>query len=824
MRFRIPARALFAAAALTWPLAVAWARAAEPAAVVGALGDLARIEIRGARAVPADQVRRGLAGDRDVQLASTPTAPLDGFLRTTRTRLLVGYRHNGFPDPRVEVAVGPGGGVVVDVVEGARCAAGGVRVEGAVRVDARRLAAYVVTREEAAPFPMKLLEGGGAELPTWGEVSAPARSPWRAGDPAPFDEVTLERLSRDVRDGLARQGYFRTRFAVAPVVTGEVATLVVRIDDEGPPAVLGDIEVTGARRHAPAEIVSYLGLAEGQAVDAGVLQAAQGRLWRSARFWKHTLTMTPPQQAAGAAEPRVKLRIDLVEHNRVTPLGREMTAEELAVLRCRDWVEKSVAEGADLVVEGADAAVRARLVLRRDEGVALRWQPLPRPAGAPPAAGLGALTRVEAGLVITSKRVGLYDLAARQRFAWEAGGSAPPLRVSSVIRLVPDLDPGTEGKSGFLIGGGVATAGNAEDRAAGGFRFDLLLAPVSFVDLVLARADRKVDVRMDGDAFVLAVGELTFRFEGETGRLIELRGVRDGTAARVTLEPGALARELKSLDEATHRAGGAGAAAGDGDGDGDALAGAVAHALTWMSSPTTTPEQRAAGARALRKVLGPAVAAGLAELRAAAGGPDAFDIPRDPVSAPDAAAAGPLSILGEFVPAVDRVTARGTWPWTVARESLLIASRRARHTHLEAGRLYRSADLGPLGCLAVARAYAAADDPASARLFAKRGLERLTAEAFDRDCAALVEGRTAQARFLGAIARALRSLSGDELDALTVPLGHRAAAVLKSLAASQPQQPDRADEILPAPLRRALWDAGVKAWLDTALRELAATP
>jgi hypothetical protein len=156
------------------------------------------------------------------------------------------------------------------------------------------------------------------------------------------------------------------------------------------------------------------------------------------------------------------------------------------------------------------------------------------------------------------------------------------------------------------------------------------------------------------------------------------------------------------------------------------------------------------------------------------------------------------------------------------RESLLMLSGKAKYTHLEAGRLYTSPDVGPLGCLFVSRAYAAVNDASSARLFAKRGLELMTIERFGKDCDALFGGDSAQAKVLRAVMASLRDMADSEIDALGTLIGPRGAAMLKEVALLGRASPKDNGGVGPA-LQRALWEAGMQAALEAALTDLSKT-
>ena len=173
-----------------------------------------------------------------------------------------------------------------------------------------------------------------------------------------------------------------------------------------------------------------------------------------------------------------------------------------------------------------------------------------------------------------------------------------------------------------------------------------------------------------------------------------------------------------------------------------------------------------------------------------------------------------------MVPHVDHLFSRASWPWTVSRESLLLLGNRGKHTKTEVARLYRSPDFGPVGCLAVAYAYSHLD-PQTARIFAKRGLERLTAEYFARDCQALFQPDAPQASLPSRALRTLGRLEPADVDAISALLPPDLAAPFKLLARHYRTSPDNP---LPADLQAQLWDAGIKGSVESALKTLSTLP
>jgi hypothetical protein len=777
---------------------------AQTAPVVGQLGDLSRLEVHGLKAVSLADLRQALLSDGEFQIASTPTAPLDDFLRVTRAQLQLGFLRSGFPEAKVEVAADSARqSLQVTVNEGPRLNAGDIEITNAGAIDVARLSDYLLKGAEAGRFPLKLVDRG-AQVKSEGDPDKPRTSLWKPGEPAPLDQVAIDRLEKDVRSALALQGFFASRFSVATQRHDNTARLVNHIEDAGPRAVLAEIEINGATRNTRDEILSYLKLSPGMTLDSRKLQALQGALWDSARFWQHALTMTrldnDPQ--------RVKLKIDLVEHDTAPTLGHELLPEQTALLRCAAWFQESINAGSDLVFEATDhAVIDAKVIMNPSHGAVARLRSAANPTlpQTRPSEDFAArFARIDTAVVISSRQLGFYELGNHDRVVCNAGGT--PFQLQLRLTYLP-----TEGKkeSYFTIAAGAESQPDTD----GGIKLQTRIAPVSILDRFRDDPQHKMNVNIKDGVFTLTTAGVTFRCDAATGKFIEAIIEGQGDTYRITIDPGALQREIDALGRALPAAPSANNTPTRAS---EVLIAALSSFLRARSN-SGTPQTRLAGSRALRKLLGRASVI-LADNLAS---PDSdFDIPDDPRKFLQGGG-NPMALLFLAVPWTDRLSTRGSWPWTLTRETLLVLSGSAKYTHLEARRMMNSPDVGPVGFLAIARAYAAADDPVTARIFAKRGLERLDLNFFHKDCQALFAGHAPQAQAFAALATSLGEMSDPEIDSLADLLGQPIARVLKVVATAQRSAPHDSPALLLQPLQDAIWNAGVKSLLESDLNALA---
>jgi hypothetical protein len=404
----------------------------------------------------------------------------------------------------------------------------------------------------------------------------------------------------------------------------------------------------------------------------------------------------------------------------------------------------------------------------------------------------------------------MYSIGARRKWMTRAG----EFGLVGRITFRPS-DPDPDGRRFFFF------TGVHLSSKAGGRPFELrtLLAPVCFVDIAHGGTSKKpvdVDLR-DGVLAIRGDGGL-FRFKAETGELVELVYENHG---RVRIYP-----RRGAVDEALARIDAAGAANSlDAAHPLASAAAFVAEAAIAnpMLSPRATPTQRATAASAARKLL---TSKGVLDV----GDPwsrlepverfEGFFIPVDVAGVVAASEGNALAFLGEAVPYCDFFFVRESWPWTVAREALLVSAGRAKYTDTEARRFFQSPDVGPIGFLVAANLYARVNDATTARVFAKRGLERLTFEAFSRDCRTLLANGSVQAAALSGVLGAARGLSDEEVGAMSAVLPAAYGNAIKALSAFG--RVAVADgQVLPESLQRTLWEGGMKELVEGMLNDVA---
>lgn len=258
---------------------------------VGAVGWVERIDFHGATAFTAQELREGLTADLDYLAAAQPHAPRGEFLVTLAGRIREGFRHHGFPDADAIADVSNDAHrVVVRITEGPRYRSGQVMVRGGRTIDQAAIErAFTEPWFGPDSIPVTTLTSDGLQV-HWEYISGNPASPnaplWVPGQPVAASAFDLTQFHDRAKVALAAQGFLFSKFRVflhsAP--QAQSATLVIEIDEQGPPIVFGRLVVQGETRESPDDVTRFLGLRRGQKLDHRIEHDAIHQLWHSGRF------------------------------------------------------------------------------------------------------------------------------------------------------------------------------------------------------------------------------------------------------------------------------------------------------------------------------------------------------------------------------------------------------------------------------------------------------------------------------------------------------------------------------------------------------------
>ena len=759
---------------------------------VGGYGAGDRVAFRGCQAISEGDVRWVILHDPEVVVASTPSSPLDTYLSVLGQKTKVAYLANGFPVAAASAQVEEGK-ILVQITEGPRYRCGPVQVSGDDTVPAAQLVARLTRTKPRGTFICWTDERGTIQIGL-DRSQAEENPTWAVGKWAGFDRVSEQSLHDKVKNALAELGFAEAKFDVGYTFENQEAVFHVTIQDGGERTTFSKIEIVGLKNGRPEDFLKIADLSEGQAGGINELLAAQQRLWDSGRFQKHLIAV----ESGPSTRSKWIVRFTVEELAGMPPLDQLLKAEDQAILKFRSWLLQQIQQGDDLVVNISwPAACDIRLVIGRAGGFVRAkvdgkfW------------ASFGAVDSpsTEYAMALEGHSMRLYDISDSQKLIVRR--SKP---IGGNILMVGKADTNNSGKKWSF------NLGMAARTDTTGIDLQVDIPPAQVLDNLHNSA-----VKMQtADGVLTATGQgLRLRIEMSTGRLLECRWDTASDAGEIALRHGALEEELAKLER---------------DNPGrdfyDPAHPVSSFAAFLTDEALRGPWLRAGGKAAMNpqlssvisKLLGPAVFEPLdRDLSWLDDSDSDFGLPRD------SGKSNPLDFLLYMLSMDDSLFERGSWPWTLTREELLIATGRIQTLQAELERVLNSNHAGPLGHLMAAymvRPYA----PQVTQFVARRGLAFLQPADFHKDVHALVEGDGLAAQVLCRIADQLRHLPQQDVNTLCASMSPAQAALLRHFRATlidRGQEP--IEKALPAVLDQ-FWSDQLSGPIEAALRSLAPIP
>jgi hypothetical protein len=773
-------------------------------AKVGEAGDPDRLDVEGLKTFTGDQIRHALAVKPRYLLVGHPQADLRAFLEELKNMVQSGYQAAGFPDARADVNYDTNTSrIKVKVVEGPRFKSGELRVVGVKASSQEAMVRWFTTAVPPSnPGEDKVVRTG---MNTPGKVERPDDPMWVVGEPADFSNVWAIRAAAQVEACLAEQGFFfpQAKVELEREPAAGAARFLITIQSEGPPGVVGKINVTGAKLNAPGDIISFLQLSEGMKITGEMLAVAERKLRDCGRFWDFDIT--PEYEGTNAVSShRVNLQVAVKEQAGVPRLGEPLTEAQQALVRLCEWIEQFPARDEDVQVTVSNQAdtfpIAANLIVSPKRGLLVN------------SADLQGASPISAGFLLAQDTV--------QLSAWAGGAKLSAARESGghfFMHVLPDKS----GSNHFTFSVG---AYYSSKPGTGGVKpplldFDVQLSRAAFLDL-LARPG--FGCRLDRGQLFATNSGLVLRAEAATGRLIELDC--DAMGPAVSLRFGLHVWDDASRDF-TRRAAALTNLYAPGRGMASLLGLAASEVVRgWLAISTNSnvsAEQRSRASAAVRKLLNPEFLLPVDQFFDE--GTNKFGVPvddRDLAMAQNSVA----SLFGGFAFNLSgKLFPKYSWPWTVARESTFVMLGQGRYTDVELDRLHKSDDIGPIGWLAISRLLGMAGSSAS-RDFALEGLIRLGSGDFLRDCNLFLSGDSGLARSFAKLAGVLRTMPDDELAALIAVLPEAEAKLVREASAALRTHPEAAPASVLTPALENYWQENLRARVRDSLRQLSLPP
>jgi hypothetical protein len=775
-------------------------RAAEEPVLVGDYGDVRHIKVLGALTFGAAKVQGALLQDPDVLAALHPKAPLEKLEALLCDKLKQGYYRAGFAAVKVQCRRSLSAEeLLLHVEEGQRYTFGDIRIVGASEIPLDELKRAITTPcpdLQAASLQVfdrdglpevKWFDGDGDEL-----KAAPL---WPAGEPARLDRLHLDKLRRHTASALAGLGFYFARFEPGISCyppTGRVE-LQITIAAEGPRARLAEIEISGHTRHTREQIFDYLKLGEQSDIAQQDCLRLEHELFRSGRFTQASVTMVRP---ATPEDPKV-LRIALVEHPRVSLLSVPLSREEQAFLRLREWLIGFERRGDDLVIASRHASFPGELIVSPRNGLLLSLRDWRQPEGP-----------FVWSVLASNRELGLYALEDRRKIVvpW-----TNKVTLTTSMGFTKRADEPHARNLKF----GVNWQSLRADETGPGWELATRWSPANFLHMA---HEQDTELAWSGDVLTTVCNSSRVRVHGPTGALLEwtLFDDQGKDEFRAAFAPGLMAAQIATIESALPHTPNEFHAQRPVT---SALHFIAPERLLWRALGRGEPAlQTVLVARKLldRAVLAPldgqASAPSNAEARS-----EPFVIPREAskVSGPGWDwALGPAAHT--LLTLNDALVPRNSWLATILRSESLQILKHGEHSGPDYIRLYGGRQAGPV-CHLAGSYLLGVRGLSARRLFAAKGLERLSTADFRTDYQPLLSADHLLGQCLSRAAAAIQDLTVDEAQVFDDTLLQPAVQWLRQ----EKQRPLEA--VLPEALD-LMWEQGLQARIEALLRDQARPP
>ena len=801
-----------------------------PSVLVGDLGDTRKLQFDGLQHFTAAQLRGKLEFDVHYQAAARPSADREQFLRIVEERLLAGYRYCGCPEAQVHATCADGRTVHVQIAEGSQYRNGQVEIAAPEQVDRAAIVRCLTTLPQRHEWS---IEQDGADLVKSNDDAIA----WKPGDPIHYDEWSIANLKAAARRALAEQGFARCKFELGlaqPDASGNV-NLRLQIAAAPEPERIHGIEIVGLKRNTREELLQFVHVAQGDVLNAALLDRVYTQLRECCRFWTYQVSAVipgdepkPDHLVAGVGN---LLKIELDEYGEVPPLGKPLPEVD-EVLRKSGLLLASPVKTQDFVVEAsrledATAGIKAvRAVVGGDGRVSIEALSAPKTAW-----------DIDHAILISPGALEIYDWRSQQKYV-----SPLPDSMTFRLKVVPVLGERGEYQMTAVVG---ASSQASEGGSNGGEGpWQIQVEPVVALQLAHHKEGKRPKISVRNGELSYSDGHINLRLDAATGQLKELRCTagnwikRDFLVGR--LEQGAFDKTASALratgqpfqnryDE-RHRIG---------SGWDFALSEIEKQPLV-----KETPEL-AMYCRLARQLRTSQTLALIWSRWLELAGEDAasfgiaktdrareFRIPTSFASVKKDEMAATLDNSLPGVPAMaDLLFARGSWPWTISREATfwklrerLDGSQAGAAAAMMANEFRRMAGgpVGPLGALALAESIKQLEsgDQRQISAIGSWGASLLSQEAFLQDVKLTTDGDSSLAVACRAMTEYLGKLSDEEQQAVIAVLPDGLQKTAARIAKRRKEQPAEPPGVTIEATLLDSWNGGLRDVVAAELHEM----
>ena len=200
-----------------------------------------------------------------------------------------------------------------------------------------------------------------------------------------------------------------------------------------------------------------------------------------------------------------------------------------------------------------------------------------------------------------------------------------------------------------------------------------------------------------------------------------------------------------------------------------------------------------------------------------------FWVPEDPAGPSGSTDSLFRLVAGWLLQHSDQLAEPGHWPWQLLREAALVVQGSSKYTDQTLTQIYQSRETGPLGYWTTAALMARVQHP-QARKFAARGLERLSAEDFVRDCRVLLTGNSAFSQCFQKLATSLAALKDEQVAALVERASPAHAQFIRDCVRRLREAKGQPPFDVIAPALDVYWQSELKGVVAAALQRQSVDP
>lgn len=706
-----------------------------------------RIVLKGINSFKDEDVKQALKKQEGFLLATHPEAPISQLVAFLDKKITEGYRHNGFPHVEVEVQHKPSTEKIeVKVEEGEKYTWGKLIISGFKNISEKAF------RDELNEWPNRSPYNSLTDEANRRENNK--RSPiWDKGHPASFTDQSSETLRENINNIFRRLGYFAARFNlhISRNEDEKSADLHLKMTEEGPQGVIGDVTVKGAKKNTPGKIKEYLGIEKGEPLSARKTLEIKKRLWDSGRF--HTVGVSA--RVPEGKEKHVELHINLRELEKIPPLSNPLSKAAQTLLKFREWIQ-GIGERKEAFVLSFKVNKDAQGRLTRGTAAISPTQGFICNVSRP---GNGESVK-RLSFAIDKKKVSFYE----NNWAMKEKSSDIPFAPMVIVDLSPRAN--NKLKKWKLVLGARLASRDKEGIKDLHYDANVNVPPAAFVDMAYSENLR---TEVEGSELIVEKAGVVAHFDTATGRL---REIRMGNEKDATLRGGFRRGKFDALLTDHREQVNAQMSATRSERQSSPLIDCALR-LGMFSLAATADQSSAIRLQEVRdailKLANSGTPTTVKHYLSTLGAPGnaAFVIPEKPTgrNGTDRGILPAEAVLAAYWNVYEPLFPPGSWPWTCGRDLALVILGEPGYINFTVQNLLASDNTGPVAMFLMHRAFQARA-PRLAMLFASRTKQRLDLEHFKNDYKLCLEGESVIPVITRSLLKGLATLSRREAGAL----------------------------------------------------------